>query len=170
MFYLTSKSTKAKQHHQIRFAIYKRSKHGQTCLVIPQKSYVLDLIICMDVHPNPGWDRPICNSNIYNSVPSTEHHANFNGPANNVIRYSSCQLFSLKTKSIVPANLYNHLKECGVLKTRGVRSGKLVKQKSRNIPLLDRSRHFMSLQQCQGTCINSIIRSRKNCHVVNFNN
>ena len=124
----------------------------------------------MDVHPNPGWDRPICNSNIYNSVPSTEHHANLNVPANNVIRYSSCQLFSLKTKSTVPANLYNHLKECGVLKTRGVRSGKLVQQKSRNIPLLDRSRHFMSLQQCQGTCINSINRSRKNCHGVNFNN
>ena len=57
-----------------------------------------------------------------------------------------------------------------MLKTRGVRSGKLVKQKSRNIPLLDRSRHFMSLQQCQGTCINSINRSRKNCHGANFNN
>ena len=124
----------------------------------------------MDVHPNPGWDRPICNSNIYNSVLSTEHHANLNIPANNLIRYSSCQLFSLKTKSTVPANPYHHLKECGVLKIRGVRSGKLVKQKSRNIPLLDRSRHFMSLQQCQGTCINSINRSRKNRHGVNFNN
>ena len=57
-----------------------------------------------------------------------------------------------------------------MLKTRGVRSGKLVKQKSRNIPLLDRSRHSMSLQQCQGTCMNSINRSRKNCHGVNFKN
>ena len=48
---------------------------------------------------------------------------------------------------------------------------KLVKQKSRNIPLLDRSRHFMSLQQCQGD-LHKFYKTEveKNRHGVNFNN
>lgn len=42
--------------HRIRFAICKWTRHGYTYLASPERSYVPDLIICMDVHPNPGWE------------------------------------------------------------------------------------------------------------------
>ena len=42
--------------HRIRFAICKWTRRGHTHLASLEQSYVPDLIICMDVHPNPGWE------------------------------------------------------------------------------------------------------------------
>ena len=39
------------------------------------------------------------------------------------------RVFNLKRKIPLPKNVYNHLKGCGILKSRGVRSGKLLKRK-----------------------------------------
>ena len=49
-------TTKSKTPRRIRFTICKWSKHGDTCLSTPERSHVVDLTVCMDVHPNPGWD------------------------------------------------------------------------------------------------------------------
>lgn len=49
-------NNKINQPHRIWFAVHKWTKHGQTCLAAPEKSYVADLAVCMDIHPNPGWD------------------------------------------------------------------------------------------------------------------
>ena len=42
------------QPYQLGFAIYKWSKHGQTCLSIPDCDHAFDLTIFMDIHRNPG--------------------------------------------------------------------------------------------------------------------
>ena len=49
-------TTKSKTPRRIRFTICKWSKHGDTCLSTPERSHVADLTVCIDVHPNPGWD------------------------------------------------------------------------------------------------------------------
>ena len=39
---------------RIGFCISKWSKHGKTVLAIPAHNPLIDVTICMDVHPNPG--------------------------------------------------------------------------------------------------------------------
>ena len=36
------------------FCIAKWSKHGKTVLAIPSYNPLMDVTVCMDVHPNPG--------------------------------------------------------------------------------------------------------------------
>ena len=49
--------TKKASSHCTRLAVTKGSKHDQTSLVISESGHLLDLTICVDIHPNPGWDR-----------------------------------------------------------------------------------------------------------------
>ena len=39
---------------RIWFCISKWSKHGETVLAIPAQNSLINVTICMDVHPNPG--------------------------------------------------------------------------------------------------------------------
>ena len=84
----------------------------------------------MDIHPDPGWESTTnCKTVTMNPLYS-KPNLSANRP---LIEYSSWQLFSLRRKSVLPNNVYNHLKGCDILKSRGVRSGKLLKRKIGNI-------------------------------------
>ena len=56
MFYSNLVCRKLTRARRIRFAICKWTRHGYTFLASPEQSYAPDLTICMDVHPNPGWE------------------------------------------------------------------------------------------------------------------
>ena len=128
--------TKKASPHCTRFAVTKWSKHGQTSLVISESGHLLDLTICMDIHPNPGWDR----DELIPRATSTRQDGNLNFPANTHIKYSRRQLFSFKSRAAVPGNLFNLLKTQGILKSRRVRAGRLHKQRIRPISTLLGSR------------------------------
>ena len=128
--------TKKASPHCTRFAVTKWSKHGQTSLVISESGHLLDLRICMDIHPNPGWD---CDELIPRAT-STRQDGNLNFPANTHIKYSRRQLLSFKSRAAVPDNLFNLLKTQGILKSRRVRAGRLHKQRIRPISTLLGSR------------------------------
>ena len=70
---------------RIRFPLFKWSKHGYTCLSTPERSYVADLTIFMDVHPNPGWNptKSAPKQQFCNFPANSEQHASefaFNRP------------------------------------------------------------------------------------------
>ena len=133
-------------------------------LAAPEKSYVSDLTMCMDIQPNPGWDSATATNS--KTLTANRLHSKLNVPSNRpLIKYSRRQLLNLRAKIAVPTEVYNHLKSCGIMKSRGVRSGQPLKRKSGNILALERSRRcycccFESLQYCHKTCIYS---SRSRC-------
>ena len=165
VFYLRVQSNKSSRPHRIQIAIHKWSKHGQTFLAAPEKSYVSDLTMCMDIQPNPGWDSATATNSKTLTV--NRLHSKLNVPANRpLIKYSRRQLLNLRAKITVPTEVYSHLKSCGIMKSRGVRSGQLLKRKSGNILALERSRRcycccFESLQYCHKTFILHLFKSLK---------
>ena len=77
--------TKKQTPRRIRFPLSKWSKHGYTCLSTPERSYVADLTIFMDVHPDPGWNptKSAPKQQFCNFPANSEQHANefgFNRP------------------------------------------------------------------------------------------
>ena len=48
------KRIKASSKLTLRIAVTKVSKHGLIILAMPSKLYTVDILISMDVHPNPG--------------------------------------------------------------------------------------------------------------------
>ena len=40
--------------YEVSFAIVRSTNHGLICLALPSKLFEVDLIVCMDIPPNPG--------------------------------------------------------------------------------------------------------------------
>lgn len=125
--WLTRRTT---TQRRIRFTICKWSKHGYTCLSTPERSHVADLTICMDVHPNPGWDLLRSVSRQSNFPAIRELHAN-----EATVNRSFCFRDQLRYHgNTAPTSCYFWLRPsnavlCETRKYRRSRGGKQVKKK-----------------------------------------
>ena len=85
------------QPYRLRFAIYKWSKHGQTCLSIPDCDHAFDLTIFMDIHRNPGPNYTA--SNLHQEFEfrvNNRNEANLHVSTRSSICYSSEQLLNIR--------------------------------------------------------------------------
>ena len=121
---------------RIGFCISKWSKHGETVLAIPAHNSLINVTICMDVHPNPG---PAVNEgNEHNLGKTSVNDRHFQTTPSfcmggSVINFSRSQLINLRYESNFPVSsrLLALLKSHMLLKYRGSRAGK--KQRIRQI-------------------------------------
>ena len=82
------------QPYRLRFAIYKWSKHGQTCLSIPDCDHAFDLTIFMDIHRNPGPNYTASNLQEF-EFRVNRNEANLHASTRSLICYSSEQLLNI---------------------------------------------------------------------------
>ena len=84
------------QLYRLRFAIYKWSKHGQTCLSIPDCDHAFDLTIFMDIHRNPGPNYTASNLQEFEFRVNNRNEANLHASTRSSICYSSEQLLNIR--------------------------------------------------------------------------
>lgn len=96
----------------------------------------MDLTIFMDIQANPG---PGLTLESVNDSWSNTNCREFNSRATTV-KYSRSQLFDLRSKYQVSDRLYCLLKDRGILRSRGIRSGISVRQKNSRISIILRDR------------------------------
>ena len=84
------------QPYRLRFAIYKWSKHGQTCLSIPDCDHAFDLTIFMDIHSNPGPNYTASNLQEFEFRVNNRNEANLHATTRSLICYSSEQLLNIR--------------------------------------------------------------------------
>ena len=84
------------QPYRLRFAIYKWSKHGQTCLSIPDCDHAFDLTIFMDIHRNPGPNYTASNPQEFEFRVNNRNEANLHASTRSSICYSSEQLLNIR--------------------------------------------------------------------------
>ncbi|CAH3145097.1 unnamed protein product [Porites lobata] len=87
------------QPYRLRFAIYKWSKHGQTCLSIPDCDHAFDLTIFMDIHRNPGPNYTASNLQEFEFRVNNRNEANLHATTRSfqsLICYSSEQLLNIR--------------------------------------------------------------------------
>ena len=112
--------------HAINYSISKLSKHGSTALILPGRLFWIDLTIHMDIQCNPGPER-LENSQINHLQPSDNSSRNLTNRASNAIKYSRSELLQLRLRQFkIPDETFHLLKNNGILRTRGVRSGQAV--------------------------------------------
>ena len=116
--------SKISSRDRIRRPILKWSHHGLTFLAAPEHSFVLDLTISMDVHPQPG---PVCSKDIHKL--GSEGLASVNtakGTGNvAILKYRRSTLVSLRKFASRPSSsVMTDLKLLGILNYRGRRGGK----------------------------------------------
>ena len=147
-------------------------KHGEICLFLPYS--FKDITIAMDVEKQPGPYSELTGQiqqsfpiSIYSSFSSI-----LKSSANDtVLNYSRQQLLALRLRSSfsLPRNLFQCLKDVGILRTRRVRAGVRVRQKLRKIQvILERrwtpnSRSRRKLAYCQH------VNKRNLCQLTNSN-
>ena len=118
---------------KVSFAVVRSAKHGVTSLALPAKPFMVDLTICVDVSPNPcpGFQNGSRISDNYESCvrPALIRMATHIGDCNNKLNYSRAQLVSLKkyATAFLPSQVITSLKQEGLLRTRGMCSGNLVR-------------------------------------------
>ena len=81
--------------YRLRFAIYKWSKHGQTCLSIPDCDHAFDLTIFMDIHRNPGPNYTASNLQEFEFRVNHRNEANLHASTRSSICHSSEQLLNI---------------------------------------------------------------------------
>lgn len=81
-----SKRVKIQSKFNITFPVQKASKRGQTTLALPEKLFVLDLTVFLDVHKNPGPEMQTASFRSSLAPVNLNLHAN-----NGVIKYSKNQ-------------------------------------------------------------------------------
>ena len=91
------------------------------------------------------------NSNLYTQrlhIPafgSSDSKSNLNFPAKAVNYYSRQQLLAFRSRFSVSRKLFLTLKDLGILKTRRVRAGMVVKDRSGRIPVIPGTRRIQNL-------------------------
>ena len=116
--------SKISSRDRIHRPIVKWNHHGLTFLAAPEHSFVLDLTISMDVHPQPG---PVCSKDIHEL--GSEGLASVNtakGTGNvAILKYRRSTLVSLRKFASRPSSsVMTDLKLLGILNYRGRRGGK----------------------------------------------
>ena len=101
-----------------KYAVTRWTKHGSLCLVIPGVDPPLLLIICMDVHSNPGpASFGAVNEHLLNESESPQPQITF--------RYSRDQLFALsRVNHSSRREILRTLKSHSILRFRGKKSGR----------------------------------------------
>ena len=84
------------QPYRLRFAIYKWSKHDQTCPSIPDCDHAFDLTIFMDIHRNPGPNYTASNPQEFEFRVNNRNEANLHASTRSSICYSSEQLLNIR--------------------------------------------------------------------------
>ena len=141
---------------KMSFAVVRSAKHDVTSLALPAKLFVVDLTICVDISPNlgPGFQSGsrISDNHEYCVRSDSIRMAALVGDCNNKLNYSRAHLVSLKkhATAFLPSQVITSLKQEGLLRTRGVRSGNLVRLKrlrklwnvKQSVPAITRFRRF----------------------------
>ena len=83
------------QPYRLRFAIYKWSKHGQTCLSIPDCDHAFNLTIFMDIHRNSGPNYTASYLQEFEFGVNNRNEANLHASTRSSICYSSEQLLNI---------------------------------------------------------------------------
>ena len=134
-FNLTArKSTKP---HMIRFAIYKWTRHGYTLLASPERSYVPDLTIHIDVHPNPGWESTNSTQKPSPFPKQSSSHANVATISTNIVSYHNLSILHKPSPVFQKLN-HHHNPNLGLYNLRKnpyrrSRAGKRVQEKRKLI-------------------------------------
>lgn len=133
------KNVKGESSLDIHSPILKTTKHGTVILTLADRSFLIDLTIHMDIEANPGPEN-YCNET--ENQPCTD----YNSCAIGIKGYSKNVLLSLRHKHSISSDLYLRLKNHGILKSRGVRSGLSVRNKIYKIPVVS---HHRTLFRCK---------------------
>ena len=104
-------------------------------LILPGRLFWFDLTIHMDIQSNPGPER-LENSQINHLQPSDNSFRNLNNRALTAIKYSRSELLQLRLWQFkIPDETFHLLKSNRILRTRGVRSGQVVRKRKHNIAI-----------------------------------
>lgn len=131
-FRVVFKRVEASSNSKITFLINKTTKHGIIILALPSKPSSIDILICMDVHPNPG---PCTMSENHVNRPVMVNASDSNCHTFHRIKYSKSVLFGLRHKYAVSDELIRKLKNQDIIRTRGTRAGQSIKDRTNNIPV-----------------------------------
>ena len=121
-------------NHRRDLPVLKTTKGGSIVLILPNRLFQTDLTIHMDVKANPG---PEIHRNGNVSAQSSVLHNSSNN-------YSRNQLLNMKA---ISNDLYLTLKDNGILRTRGIRSGISQRLKHQQITAFQRSEKITNVPQ-----------------------
>lgn len=156
-FKTSIKHLKGESSTNLPSPILKSTKHGYVTLALPERTFLVDLTVHMDIKANPGPETQEIQKNRIGQL-----CLDLNSCTTGTIRYSRNELLNLRSKHPISNHLHSVLKSQNIIRSRGGRSGLSNRNKIFRISTVLQRRNPMLYKQQRSTNLHNLRSLERN--------